>query len=587
MAQGGRLRLVAFRLPLMILAFLLLALPAWAGPDQQDDLARQYARAKTYYDELAARDTGKDRNSWLTAATAFRSIYKAAPEHAVAPKSLYMLGKIFQAMFKQGGKAKDSAQAIAAYEELSTKYPGNNLADDAFFILGNIYLTDKNDPAKAARAYAKIIAIYPEGDMAGAAEKQLLLLKAGTATPALTKEESGEKCLSPLLPDEPSPKNLSAKNSGPATVLPIRYWSNKHYTRLIIEATAPVTFKHQTIMGEKDSQRRIYFDLHNSRLSPNTVKTIPIEDGLLRRVRNAQFDPETVRVVLDTQTNISDYKIFTLDEPFRLVIDVMSNAGAPILVLKPGLTKKMAGMGANKTEAPLDQRPLLNLKKIVIDPGHGGKDPGTIGPSGLKEKDVTLAMSLKIAERLRETLGCEVILTRDRDVFLPLEERTAIANKVGADLFISVHANAAPNRQAFGIETYYLNFSKNDKAAAVAARENGTTLKEVGDLELILFDLMANAKINESSRLAAEIQRALVGRLGRQFDEIRDLGVRQGPFYVLLGATMPSVLVEAAFISHPREERRLATGSYHEHTADAIADAVLSYARAHKLIAAN
>jgi N-acetylmuramoyl-L-alanine amidase len=150
-----------------------------------------------------------------------------------------------------------------------------------------------------------------------------------------------------------------------------------------------------------------------------------------------------------------------------------------------------------------------------------------------------------------------------------------------------VHANAAPNRQAFGIETYYLNFSKNDKAAAVAARENGTTLKEVGDLELILFDLMANAKINESSRLAAEIQRALVGRLGKQFDEIRDLGVRQGPFYVLLGATMPSVLVEAAFISHPREERRLATSSYLEHTADAIADAVKSYAQAHKLIAAN
>jgi N-acetylmuramoyl-L-alanine amidase len=230
---------------------------------------------------------------------------------------------------------------------------------------------------------------------------------------------------------------------------------------------------------------------------------------------------------------------------------------------------------------------LTGLRRIVIDAGHGGKDPGAIGPSGLKEKDVTLAMSLKIAERLRETLGCEVILTRDRDIYLPLEERTAIANKVGADLFISVHVNAAPNRQAYGIETYYLNFSKNDKAAAVAARENGTTLKEVGDLELILFDLMANAKINESSRLAAEIQRSLVGRLGKQFDEIRDLGVRQGPFYVLLGATMPSVLVEAAFISHPREERRLATSSYHEHTADAIAEAVKSYARAHKLIAAN
>jgi N-acetylmuramoyl-L-alanine amidase len=225
------------------------------------------------------------------------------------------------------------------------------------------------------------------------------------------------------------------------------------------------------------------------------------------------------------------------------------------------------------------------LRRIVVDAGHGGKDPGAIGPSGLQEKDVTLALAKKLAKRLRETLGCEVVLTRDRDIFLPLEERTAIANKVGADLFISVHANAAPNRQAYGIETYYLNFSKNDKAAAVAARENGTSLKEVGDLELILFDLMANAKINESSRLAAEIQRALVGRLAGQFDEIRDLGVRQGPFYVLLGATMPSVLVETAFISHPREERRLASNAYHDQAAEAIAEAVKNYARAHKLIA--
>ena len=228
---------------------------------------------------------------------------------------------------------------------------------------------------------------------------------------------------------------------------------------------------------------------------------------------------------------------------------------------------------------------LAGLRRIVVDAGHGGKDPGAIGPSGLQEKDVTLSLAKKVAARLRETLGCDVVLTRDRDVFLPLEERTAIANKVGADLFISVHANAAPNRQAYGIETYYLNFSKNDKAAAVAARENGTSLKEVSDLEQILFDLMANSKINESSRLAAEIQKALVQRLDDDYSEVRDLGVRQGPFYVLLGASMPSVLVEAAFISHPREEKRLSSRKYQEQTAEAIADAVKSYARAHRLIA--
>jgi N-acetylmuramoyl-L-alanine amidase len=577
MAQGGKLQFVAFRLPLMILAFLLLALPAWAGPEHQDDLARQYARAKTYYDELAARDTGKDRNSWLTAATAFRSIYKAAPEHAVAPKSLYMLGKIFQAMFKQSGKEKDTTQAIAAYEELSTKYPGNTLADDAFFILGNIYLADIKDPAKAARAYAKIIAIYPEGDMAGAAEKQLLLLKAGTAPPAFAEEGNGEKCLSPLVPDEPSPKNLSAKNSGPATVLPIRHWSNKHYTRLIIETTAPVTFKHQTLMGEKDSQRRIYFDLHNSRLSPNTLKTIPIEDGLLRRVRNAQFDPETVRVVLDTQTNISDYKIFTLDEPFRVVIDVLSNAGAPLLVLKPGLTKKMAARETNKTEAPLDQRPLLNLKKIVIDPGHGGKDPGTCSPNGLKEKDIVLDVALRVAKVLRENPAYEVILTRDRDVFIPLEERTALANAKEADLFLSIHVNAAPNHEARGIETYVLAQTSDKESMRLAAMENSTSAKQTSDLQSILLDLMQNSKLNESLKLAGLVQEEMVDGLKKKFNTVADLGVKKAPFVVLIGAQMPAALTEIAFMSNPEEEKRLADEAYLTGVATHLAGGVSQY----------
>ncbi|MCK7482152.1 MAG: N-acetylmuramoyl-L-alanine amidase [Candidatus Moduliflexus flocculans] len=157
--------------------------------------------------------------------------------------------------------------------------------------------------------------------------------------------------------------------------------------------------------------------------------------------------------------------------------------------------------------------------RIVVDAGHGGKDPGAIGPQWRAGKGRHPGPGPQTGQAsCAKPWACDVVLTRDRDIYLPLEERTAIANKVGADLFISVHANAATNRQAYGIETYYLNFSKNDKAAAVAARENGTSLKEVGDLELILFDLMANSKINESSRLAAEIQKSLVDRLSEQFE---------------------------------------------------------------------
>ncbi len=575
------------RWPLLLGVLLLLAPPAWAGLEEKpDDIARQYGQAKAYYQELLASGKGKDRNSWLTSVTAFRSIYKAAPDHQVAPKSLFMLGQIYQAMFQQSGKVKDLDQAIASYEELSAKYAGNFLADDAFFILGTIYLAEKKDPNKAARAYAKIIAIYPEGDMAAAAQEQLLQIKHGAALPDSTpaRVEPGEKCITPQVAGEPPPIDPAAKKSGMATVLPIRHWSNNRYTRLIVETTGPVTFKHQALSGDEASQRRIYIDLHNSRLSPENVKTIPIEDGLLRQVRNAQFDPKTVRVVLDTQTKISDYKVFTLADPFRVVIDVMSSDGAPPEKDAASGTKEKTagkekkGRTAKKAEPPTLAKQLgLGIKKIVIDPGHGGKDPGTCSPSGLKEKDIVLDVALRVAKILKEKLGCEVILTRDRDVFIPLEERTAIANAKEADLFLSIHVNAAPNHEARGVETYVLDLASNKDAMRLAAMENATSAKQISDLQSILLDLMQNSKINESLKLAGLVQEKMVSGLNKKFSDVPNLGVKKAPFVVLIGAQMPAILTEIAFLSNPEEEKRLKDEAYLAGVASHISGGVAQY----------
>jgi N-acetylmuramoyl-L-alanine amidase len=585
----GFFALAALRVPLVVSLLLLLATWAWAGPNpDQDKITRQYGQAKTYYQELLASGKGKNRKSWLTSVTAFRSIYKAAPKHQAAPKSLFMLGKIHLTMFQQSGRAKDLDQAIASYEELSAKYAGNFLADDAFFILGGIYLAEKKDPDKAARAYAKIIAIYPEGDMASAAQEQLLRIKHGPASPdpapTPAKEEVGEKCISPLVASEPPPNDLAAKKTGMATVLPIRHWSNNRYTRLIVETTGPVTFKHQVLTGDEASQRRIYIDLHNSRLSPGTVKTIPIEDGLLRQVRNAQFDPKTVRVVLDTQTKISDYKVFTLADPFRVVIDVMSSdAAAPDKTDTPGGKGKIAGKEkksrpAGKKEAPTLAKQLgLGIKKIVIDPGHGGKDPGTCSPNGLKEKDIVLDVALRVAKNLRENLGCEVFLTRDRDVFIPLEERTAMANAKEADLFLSIHVNAAPNHEARGIETYVLDLASNKDAMRLAAMENATSAKQISDLQSILLDLMQNSKIKESLKLAGLVQEEMVNGLNKKFSAVSNLGVKKAPFVVLIGAQMPAILTEIAFLSNPEEERRLKDEAYLAGVANHISGGVAQY----------
>jgi N-acetylmuramoyl-L-alanine amidase len=581
------------RLPLVLGVLLLLTASAWAGPEpEQDDITRQYEQAKAYYQELAS-GTGKDRNRWLTSVTAFRSIYKAAPTHQVAPKSLFMLGKIHQAMYQQSGKAKDLDQAIASYEELAAKYAGNFLADDAFFLLGNIYLAEKKDPAKAAKAYTKIIAIYPEGDMAAAAEEQLLQIKQGIAAPSppsQTKGEPGEKCITPQIANEPPQNDLAAKKSGLATVLPIRHWSNNRYTRLIVETTGPVTFKHQVLTGDEASQRRIYIDLHNTRLSPENVKTIPIEDGLLRQVRNAQFDPKTVRVVLDTQSKISDYKVFTLADPFRVVIDVMSSEATPEKAEKHGDKEKIVNTGkegrpaAAKAENPTLARQLgLGIKRIVIDPGHGGKDPGTCSPSGLKEKDIVLDVALKVAKIIKEKLGCEVILTRDRDVFVPLEERTAIANAKEADLFLSIHVNAAPNHEARGVETYVLDLASNKDAMRLAAMENATSAKQISDLQSILLDLMQNSKINESLKLAGLVQEKMVSGLNKKFSDVPNLGVKKAPFVVLIGAQMPAILTEIAFLSNAEEEKRLKDDAYLADVAKHISGGVTQYVESMKL----
>jgi N-acetylmuramoyl-L-alanine amidase len=452
--------------------------------------------------------------------------------------------------------------------------------------------------------YQRIVAQYPRGDQAGRARARLqALARYAPPPPAATPPAAPATAVTAArLPTAVVPAVLApvvTAGSQEARLAGVRFWSNPGYTRVALDLTANVGYTSNFLNADPVEKLppRLYLDIGPASLDPALREPTVVADGLLRRIRTGVADGGKVRVVLDLES-VGEYQIFPLNDPYRVVIDIRGVQAAELKALEPAL--QAAPPGTDEVAHVLEQRPppppppvlpvaplLTGLRRIVVDAGHGGKDPGAIGPSGLREKDVTLAMAKKIAERLRTTLNCDVVLTRDRDVYLPLEERTAIANKVGADLFISVHANAAPNRQAYGIETYYLNFSKNDKAAAVAARENGTSLKEVTDLELILFDLMANSKINESSRLAAEIQRALIGRLAGQFEEVRDLGVRQGPFYVLLGATMPSVLVETAFISHPREERRLASTSYHEHAAEAIAEAVQNYARAHKLIAAG
>jgi N-acetylmuramoyl-L-alanine amidase len=218
----------------------------------------------------------------------------------------------------------------------------------------------------------------------------------------------------------------------------------------------------------------------------------------------------------------------------------------------------------------------LGVSRIVIDPGHGGHDPGASG-KGVEEAELVLDVALRLEKLLQKAPGVEVILTRRTDEFIPLQERTAIANREGADLFLSIHANASSNPQARGIETYFLNFANNLSAAAVAARENAASGQAMGALPDLVKAIALNNKLDESRDFATHIQRMMFDRLRGSNSTIKDLGVKQAPFVVLIGAAMPSVLAEISFVTNPQEARLLKGPAYRQRIAEALFNAIRKY----------
>jgi N-acetylmuramoyl-L-alanine amidase len=281
-------------------------------------------------------------------------------------------------------------------------------------------------------------------------------------------------------------------------------------------------------------------------------KTSLSTEGLLERVRAAP-GPDGTRVVLDL-AEAAEHRVFYVPEPFRLIIDV---------------AKPTSQKGASR-----------EVRRVVLDPGHGGHDPGAIGPSGLREKDVALDIAHRAAPLIARELGISTLLTRDADVYVPLEERTARANGFGADLFISIHCNATEHGASTGVMTFVLDDSKDQLASRIAALENAASAAATDELERTLSamsrsgDRVSNAR---SSEFAGLLQRAAMASLAPSYPDVPDGGVKRAGFYVLAGARMPAVLFETSFISSVRDETRFNTGDFRQKLADAIVNAVRAY----------
>jgi N-acetylmuramoyl-L-alanine amidase len=507
----------------------------------------------------------KYRHNWSNCIRQYENIYNRYPGSDEAPWALYHSARLFTWLYTYSGKSQDLDQALLLYRRLTDKYKDHRLSDDAQYNIGEIFYKHKKDPTHAYVEFLKVDIKYPSGDMRPKAKKMLDQLAIILSKKDNDQERAGEKRIS-------------------IAVKEIRHWSTPNYTRVVIDLDGPVKYKHHLLKADPDHRkpRRLYLDLENSHTTSQVESPVSIKDGLLQRARAGQYTKDTVRVVLDAES-IEGYKVFHLHDPFRIVLDVRrtenkKGGGKPKLASK----KRPVRKGVKRGEGPKDSMSLaiqlgLNVKRIVIDPGHGGKDPGCNARGGVKEKTIVLSIARILKKKIKEKIGCEVFLTRNRDIFLPLERRTAIANMKKADLFISLHINAHRNRKISGLETYFLNMATDERSVMVAARENATSEKNISDLQTILNDLMLNTKITESSRLAHDVQKGMVSSVRGRYTKARSLGVKQAPFYVLIGAQMPAVLVETGFLTNYTDRKRLLSRKYQESIADGICAGIKSY----------
>ena len=568
--------------------------------------------AQLYHDMGGQFDRAYYQNSLVT----YEFLIAQYPGSKFRTDALFEVGKIEKDDLGEGPEAKD------AFTQFVEKYPHSPRAVEAREALKEIAAGKIGPSKRVMQAAAKTDAADADESSTYAGDSRDAAQQIADSQPVKDTETVAQP-----IPD--------ASQSGPAKVTAIRTWNADDYTRVVVDLDGAVKYESARI---KDPDR-IYFDLYTARLAKSlTEKEMPVQNGFLRAVRVAQNKDGVVRLVLDLQS-VQGYSAFLLPDPYRLVIDVHGatsiasnkNPGADIGVGKLAgdspATATAPPMPSEKVQVPVNgnataensadaspsaalspqpsrstralsgpiapavaaqptrdgERSLtrtlgLKISRIVIDPGHGGQDTGTIGPHGVMEKNICLDVALRLGKLIQKKLpGAEVIYTRKTDVFVPLEERTAIANQAKADLFISIHANSSHNDTARGIETYYLNFTTSQEALETASRENALSDASIHQLQDLIKKIADNDKIEESRELASDIQTSLTGQLRQVSTEERNRGVKKAPFVVLIGADMPSVLAEISFLSNPADEKLLEKQAQRQRIAQGIFRGVENY----------
>jgi len=570
------------------------AAPVAAAADSAESIySRALGRERELKDDISGATLAQLR--WVV--RNYESVVRRFPKSGYCDNALWQGGNLAMLIFERYDKSEDRQTAIRLLKLLRDGYPSSPFRARAAQQLQEM---DASIPAVQAPAPQPVPGqlIVPETIVPRSADLPVPPPPAPSASPS------------------PSP----ASTSTVATIKEIRRVALPDGVRVSIELDAESIYRHEQL----EKPRRVFFDLKGARTTaPLQDAVLKFDDDVVREIRLGRHPQNTTRVVMDMEA-VEAYSVFTLYNPFRLVIDFKRAASAA----KPaapaattGLTAALPGTRAPAIAPAVDEKPIpaakepvplvsrpaaapatvsptspsanangqfslarqlgLGISRIVLDAGHGGHDPGARG-NGMNEAELVLDVTLRLRDLLEKQPGIEVTLTRDSDEFIQLEERTAIANRTGADLFLSIHANASRNAQARGVETYFLNFASNPEAEAVAARENSASGKTMHSLPEIVRAIALNNKIDESRDFADMVQKSMVRRLSSKNKTLRDLGVKQAPFVVLIGAGMPSVLAEISFITNKQDGSLLKTGAYRQQIAESLFDAVVRYQRSLK-----
>jgi N-acetylmuramoyl-L-alanine amidase len=567
-----------------------LAASAAPQPTPSENLAaarRQYRLARRMEGSLEKQLGGtRTPAEYLKVIQAYRRVALITPAAEVVTPALIEVARLYVQMghlFRRVYFHK----AVDAYQYLLREYPRTRFGPDALYSIAELERGPLENPALGRKFLESVIAKYPSSDQADQA--RLELLKSPSTQPA-----EGPR-------SEPAPRAAAGGPERGATLMPVTApvsgGRRRHrYTRvrkivseqlggqtvIVVSLDGPVKYESAFI----PRPRRLFFNLSNAYLVHPHGTTLEPRTRYVGVVRIAQNEPNVVRVVLDVRRG-AGYSASLLSHPYRLVIRVGKAGDAA----KGGGQNSAADFPAPAMGNLTPARPLrgsartsltralgLKIYRIVIDPGHGGFDTGAIGPNGLEEKTVCLNIAKRLGRLIRRRLpDTKVIYTRDTDVFVPLEERTRIANQDKADLFISIHANSSPDHAARGVTAYYLNFTSSPRALAVAARENALAQEPEHDLQNLLRKISLNDKIDESREFAADVDHAVVHEIRLDHIEIPNRGVKKAPFVVLIGAHMPSILVEVSFLSNPTDDHLLGEASYRQRIALGLFDGIRRY----------